>query len=46
MRAANGPALWSAGLRSARRPVAYATEPSGPNSVLELHVTYSSRFHF
>ena len=37
MRAANGPALLGAGLRSAGRPVANATEPSGPNSVLGLY---------
>ena len=36
MRAANGPALVSAGSRLRWRSVAYATEPSGPNSVLGL----------
>jgi hypothetical protein len=36
MRAANGPAPMGAGLRSAERSVANATEPSGPNSVLGL----------
>jgi hypothetical protein len=46
MRAASGPAFFGAGLRSAGRPVTNATEPSGPNSVLGLHSTYSSRFHF
>jgi hypothetical protein len=35
MRAATGRRL-RAGLRSAGRSVAYATEPSGPNSVLGL----------